>query len=212
MADGLILGRTLVDLENKTLPVRVANLSSETLTIPAGTWIANCHAVDHVQPRSPVSADDVTNSLPAHLSDVYRRATEGLDNEQQHLVHGLLIEFQDVFAASSSEVGRTDITQHHIDTGDARAVKQPARRLPLSKQAEADAAVRDMLCSGAIESSSSPWCSPVVLVKKRDGSSRFCVDYRKLKSLSRKDSYPLPRIDTTLEAFFRVDLVLHVGP
>ena len=58
-----------------------------------------------------------------------------------------------------------------------------------------------MSTQGIIEPSSSPWAAPVVLVKKKDDSSRFCVDYRKLNEITRKDSYPLPRIDTTLDAF-----------
>ena len=71
-------------------------------------------------------------------------------------------------------------------------IRQPPRRLPLAKRNETDQAVTEMLQQGIIEPSSSPWCSPVVLVKKKDGSTRFCVDYRKINDVTQKDSYPLP--------------------
>ena len=200
MADGLIMGRTLVDLETHILPVRIANVTRDTLKIAPGTWIANCHTVDYVQPRQPVAPVKESASLPEHLSNVYSRCTEGLDSKQQQEVHDLLLEFQDVFAATSDDMGRTGITKHCIDTGDTQPIRQPPRRLPICKQAEADAVIRDMLHNGVIEPSDSPWSSPVVLVRKKDGSVLFCVDYRRLNSHTRKDSYPLPRIDATLEA------------
>ena len=57
-----------------------------------------------------------------------------------------------------------------------------------------------MRSQGVIEPSQSPWSSPVVLVQKKDGSKRFCVDYRKLNEVTKHDSYPLPRVDKTLDA------------
>ncbi|GBL97397.1 hypothetical protein AVEN_170507-1 [Araneus ventricosus] len=79
-------------------------------------------------------------------------------------------------------------------------IKQYPRRLPLAKQEEAERLVKEMVDNGIIEESSGPWASPIVLVKKKDGSTRFCVDYRKLNEITIKDSYPLPRIDYTLDA------------
>ena len=200
MADGLLLGRTLVDLEDEVLPVRVANVTDKTLKIAPGTWIADCHTVDYVERNVPVQPQRKHAPLPAYLNDVYARSTEDLDGEQQQIVFDLLLEFEDVFASSPSEMGRTSLTRHRIDTGDTPPIRQPARRMPLVKQAEADAAVHDMLQRGIIEPSDSPWSSPVVLVRKRNGELRFCVDYRLLNGHTRKDSYPLPRIDATLEA------------
>ncbi|GBO33839.1 Transposon Ty3-G Gag-Pol polyprotein, partial [Araneus ventricosus] len=92
------------------------------------------------------------------------------------------------------------MTQHRINTGDHPPIKQYPRRLPLAKKEEAERLVQEMVDNGIIEESSGPWASPIALVKKKDGSTRFCVDYRKLNEITIKDSYPLPRIDDTLDA------------
>ncbi|UYV83713.1 K02A2.6-like [Cordylochernes scorpioides] len=78
-------------------------------------------------------------------------------------------------------------------------VKQLPRRLPMTRRDEVAKLIEEMAEQDVIEPSSSPWASPVVLVKKKDGSTRFCVDYRRLNDLTKKDSYPLPRIDATLD-------------
>ena len=94
--------------------------------------------------------------------------------------------------------GRSKSVQHEIEINDARPVRCGPRRLaPAGLRREQDC-VREMLSGGQIEPSDSPWASPVVLVTKKDGSTRFCVDYRRLNSLTVKDAYPLPRIDDSL--------------
>ena len=92
------------------------------------------------------------------------------------------------------------MVKHNIVTGDHPPIKQAARRMPKVKREEARRAADDMLKGGIIEQSNSPWSSPIVLVRKKNGATRFCVDYRKLNNITRKDSYPLPRIDDTMEA------------
>ena len=86
-----------------------------------------------------------------------------------------------------------------ITTGDHTPVRQPARRMPFSLRSDVDRMVGEMLAQGVIEPSSSPWASPVVLVKKKDGGVRFCVDYRRLNHVTKLDEFPLPRIDDTLD-------------
>ena len=97
------------------------------------------------------------------------------------------------------DLGHTDLVRHKINTGDAAPIRQPPRRLPSLIKEEAHKAVTEMLEQGLIESSTSPWASPIVLVKKKDGNWRFCVDYRKLNDVTKKDSYSLPRVDDTLD-------------
>ncbi|GBM31359.1 Retrovirus-related Pol polyprotein from transposon 297 [Araneus ventricosus] len=105
-----------------------------------------------------------------------------------------------LFSTSDSDVGRCKMTQHRINTGNHPPIKQYPRRLPLAKKEEAERLVKEMVDNGIIEESSGPWASLIVLVKKKDGSTHFCVDYRKLNEITIKDSYPLPRIDDTLDA------------
>ena len=98
----------------------------------------------------------------------------------------------DVFALDNSELGHTDLVHHHVDTGDHPPVKQPMRRVPFVYREKIAGLMKEMEEAGVIKPSSSPWASPVVLVPKKDGTCRFCIDYR-------KDVYPLPRIDDILD-------------
>lgn len=94
--------------------------------------------------------------------------------------------------------GETDLTLHEINTGDAKPNKMHPRRVPLHLQQEVTDNLKQMLAIGIISPSCSPWAAPVVLVKKRHGGLRFCVDYGKLNDVTRKGAYPLPRIDDAL--------------
>ena len=113
---------------------------------------------------------------------------------------GILHAYADVFSKSEYDIGCTDLAKHKIDTGDAKPIKQYLRTQPIIHRETTDTQVKDMLTAGIITPSISPWVSNVVIVKKKDGSSRFCVDYRPLNAVTRKDAYPLPRIDTCLDA------------
>jgi hypothetical protein len=111
-----------------------------------------------------------------------------------------LLQHRMVFAADDADLGRTNVVQHDIDTGNTHPIRQPHRRLLMAQQEVCDREIKSMLDKGVIERGQSPWASPVVLVKKKDGSVRFCVDYRKLNAVTTFDAYPLPRIDETLES------------
>ena len=91
------------------------------------------------------------------------------------------------------------LVKHTIDTGEQRPIRLPPRRLPITKQEIEKEEVQKMLGRGVIEPCQSSWASPVVLVTKKDGTTCFCVDYRKLNDVTRKDAYPLLWIDNTLD-------------
>ena len=115
-------------------------------------------------------------------------------------VAALLEEFADVFSRSADELGRKSIVKHEIQTNESRPIRQNPRRLLSKQRAVAEAEIQKMFKRGVIEPTSSPWVSPIALVCENDGTTRFCVDYRSLKSVTVKNSYPLPRIDDSIVA------------
>ena len=139
-------------------------------------------------------------SLPRHLQSMVD-CIEGISDRQRDQITGLLFEFQDVFAdEQGSHVGRTSLIKHKINTGSASPIKQAPRRMPMAKRKIAEAEIDKMLKDDIIEPSNSPWSSPVVLVNKKDGSPRFCVDFRKLNGVTKKDAYPLPNAEELIDS------------
>lgn len=191
---GVLVASTLADLSRTAIPVRVANVSDKAKVVKKGEVLATCTPVTCINrisnPLSTVSSENLTSELLQNAP---------LSNEERNAAELVIQEFQNVFSRSSSDVGRTSLRQHEIDTGDHPPIKQHPRRLPFAKQEEVATLLTEMQQNDIIEPSQSPWASPIVLVRKKDGSTRFCVDYRRLNDITKKDSYPLPRIDDTLD-------------
>ncbi|GFV07696.1 retrovirus-related Pol polyprotein from transposon 412 [Trichonephila clavipes] len=192
-ANGLLIASTLVDLSRKTIPIRICNVAERSRVFQKGEVLATCSPVTCVCKSSSL----LLSNSPQQLTPDLLENVE-LSPEQKSSAERLFQEFEDVFSRNSSDIGHTTVTQHRIDTADHPPIKQHPRRLPFAKQEEVGTLLREMQENDIIEPSSSPWASPIVLVRKKDGSTRFCVDYRKLNDVTKKDSYPLPRIDDTL--------------
>ena len=124
-----------------------------------------------------------------------------LQYEQQVTFNNLLKDYSDICAQSQTRIGRTDVIKHRIITGDALPVAQPAYRSGPKKLKFIREEVERMEQQRLIRKSKSPWASPVVVVGKKGGDMRLCVDYRKLNAITKGDMYPLPRIDDMLESF-----------
>ena len=197
---GLLTGRTLVDMSTETFYVCTANLSHRPINIKSGTVLAIAEAVDEVE--ADISQSEVTGGpdLPSHLLDLFDRSSKNLSAEQRGKLKHFLIHHQCAFSRSDDDVGRTSLVKHQIDVGESKPVRVQPRRIPMHRRDEVNQLVENMKSAGVIEESQSPWRSPIVLVRKKNGSTRFCVDYRQLNFVTKKDSYPLPRIDETLDS------------
>ena len=205
----LLVSRSLntVSHDNQLMVV-VVNIGQAPITLYSGTTIASFSPNIPVHPISQKDRDMMNATMP----DIDLNGTE-LNDSQRRELEALISEFRDIFVSPGQSLGRTSTIKHSIRV-EGPPVRQPLRRIPFALQDTVRAEVQKMLKQGVIKESSSPWSSPVLMVKKKDGTWRFCVDYRKLNAITHKDAYPLPRINETLESlsgsqfFTTLDLAL----
>ena len=186
-------------LKGGLISVRMMNLSEDSQIVYPGTFVASLSNVDVVIDTN-YDQEYHCDNLPPHLEDLFARSTEQLKVDERSALKKFLIKYANIFAKSDADLGRTSIVKHTIDTKDVRPLKEPPRRVPYHMEDEMNKQIDDMLDRNIIEKSNSPWTSGVVLAKKKDGSLRFCVDYRRLNAATVKDAYPLPRIDESLDS------------
>lgn len=202
--------------------IGIINDSEEDITIKSGQDIGQCYPIFseleameevhkiHIESCAAMNenrsecikpgqkAED--DSLPEHLREMFRKGSEDLDDAQKEKFATLINRYVDVFAKDSRDLGCTNLVKHKINTGNSQPIRQPVRRQPYGKREIEKEEIEKMLERGVIEPSNSPWSSPIVLVSKKDGSTRFCIDYRKLNEVTVQDAYPIPRVDDCLDA------------
>ena len=167
------------------------------LIIPARTRIAR---VEEIQAIQNIGTRETERSagcvLPPHLLDVLDAASDLTSDQPAHAAEHI-----NTFPAPGTPItGRTDAVVHEIDTGSTRPIRCNPRKLSPKKIKIKQERVDKMLEEGQIEHSVSAWSAPTVLVTKKDGTTRFCVDYRRLNARTKKDAFPLPRIDDLLNS------------
>ncbi|XP_060067160.1 uncharacterized protein LOC132547420 [Ylistrum balloti] len=186
----LLAGRTFVKLdESSCVPVRVLNPDLEPKTIGTGTHVGWIEQAQEPEPIKPVTSGlGQKGVLPAHLSSLLKDCSQNLTADQNDRAKSFLRSYAGLFARDDSDLGQ------------CQAHQTRARRVALHARDEFDKELNSMLERKVIEPSTSPWGAGVVLVRKRDGKLRFCVDYRGLNAVTLQDAYPLPRVDDSLDA------------
>ena len=199
----------LVKLSSEnTVPIRLMNPTAKPVRIYRRTKLATFSSVD---PNiETFELDDKRNAHATQvniqeqmerdyssLPDISKSAFSGPDKEN---LRDLLYDYRDIFANKLQDLGRTTLVQHTILTGDQVPIKQRPYRTSPENRKEIDRQVQEMCDLNIAQPSASSWSSPVVLVKKKNGEMRFCVDYRKVNAVTRKDSFPLPLISEVLDS------------
>jgi len=152
---------------------------------------------------STAAAVETVIPSPERLEELCRQLQLPFDKltpGERGQLESTISEFSDVFALNDSELGCTSLVQHGIETGAQTPIRQQPYRTPVCRRQKMNEMVQNMQDQGIVQPSSSPWASPVVLVPKKDGTLRFCIDYQRFNSITRKDVYPLPRVDDILTA------------
>ena len=200
---GVFVSRTLLPQQSDNLPISIINITDKPVQIEKGTILTDATPVDvptEQLPENEKSAKSRKRRSYEHLKPLMENLSPDMTRREQDELWDLLKSYADVFSTGKFDLGRTSLVSHKIDTGDAYPVKQRLRKTPWAHQDAIREERKDMSEVGVIKEHSGPWCSNVVIVTKKDGSPRFCIDYRKLNELTRKDAYPLPCIETCLDS------------
>ena len=197
------------------VPVKLYNMSAKVVTIAPRSVLCDLQEVKVL--RSLIPGDDnktvLTNQQTAEtdnnsqgtsesafkLSDIGVDLSDSCLSEDQKQKVSLIFEkWQDIFSRGQLDLGHTDLVKHEIKLTDETPFKEPYRRISPAMIEEVREHVAEMLAADAIRPSSSPFSSNVVIVRKKDGSIRFCIDFRKLNQRTIGDAYAIPRIEDSL--------------
>ena len=201
---------TLADSSNRVMVV-LRNNTRDWLEIKKGIPITQMVATNEVPKVTNLLSAEEPREQPT-LTEVKRQdlllekldltGLEAWPKDQAEKARSLLKEYHDIFSLEKRDMGHTKAAKHKIILKDLDTppFKERFRRIPPPQLDEVHAHLKMMLDAGVIRPSNSPWCNADVLVRKKDGSLHFCIDFRKLNSLTVKDSYPLPHICETLES------------
>ncbi|XP_036001258.1 uncharacterized protein LOC118565232 [Fundulus heteroclitus] len=212
LPEGLLVSLSLLQVFRGTVYVPVVNVGVCTVTLRPRCALGVMSPVDVVSLPSelqevPCVQEQVMAAVRSHTAET--GLVEGktasinlsmLDREEQCKVRTLLLKYQSVFSAFDGDLGVTILIEHNIPLLDDVPVRQRYRRIPPSEYEAVKSQINQLLATQVIRESSSPYASPIVLVRKKDGSLRLCVDYRQLNKKTRKDAFPLPRIEETLDS------------
>ena len=194
------------------VPVVLRNDSNKYVHLKRGHLVGRAEEIEEVVEPDPSVPDKSSTDkepdsafvrqvkpFPAHLQDLLERSSTHLTPEQKETLAEVLSEYEDIFSKDDMDLGTFSDVTHHIKTADAQPIRQKMRRTPLNFEAEERGHLEALMKAEVIEPSASEWASPPVLVRKKDGKVRYCIDFRQLNDVTVKDAYPLPNMDECLD-------------
>ena len=198
---GLVVASSVIPENSFIARVRVANANEEPVTLNKGDELASLEPVTVLgEVGETESADAITPETPKHIKDMLETVDDSVPIAEIIKLERLLNKYSAAISSGPTDMGFTDVVQHTIDTGDCPPMRQALRPIPIARRQPLDDVLSEQLAAGIIEPARSPYAVNLVLVAKHDGSIRACCDYRALNAATKRDTYPLPRMDQCLDA------------
>ena len=208
--NSVMMASTVVNVTRRvTVPCRILNLNNEEVSLHQNTVIGTAESCTVETTELPTecirkvkkeTSDSEENGVPSYLKSLYDESVVNLTESESFQFQKFLTRYGKAFSKDEWDLGATHLVEHEIDTGLNRPIKQPPRRVPLALAQEEKDAIINLQEKGIIRPSTSPWASPIVLAKKKNGKIRVCVDYRKVNNVTTKDAFPLPRVQDCLDS------------
>ena len=172
----------------------ISNVTTRTVKVPPRSVIAEIQPVNLVDMPEFPRNDDVSQKQEFNIT------SGNLSSKEVALAKDIIARNKDLFSYSDSDIGHVTSVKHRIEMTDSTPFKQRHRRILPSMFKEVRDHLQQLLSAGIIRKSKSPFSSNVVLVRKKNGDLRMCVDYRQLNNKTKKDAYALPRIEEILDS------------
>ena len=204
----ILLVPGIVSTHGESVQVRVISFGDEEVKLNTKQNLGTCESFyDQSSPNPAIIAaaelryiQETSTSLTDTLEKMVNESSIEMSNDERKHWTDLVKCYRATFASSKADLRRTSLVRHEINTGTTVPIQIPPSRLSLRTCKVEQEEVKSMLERGIIQPSTSPWAAPIVLITKKDGTTRFWIDHRALNSASVKDAYPLPRIDDSLDA------------
>ena len=205
---GLLVSSCLLNLPKhpfQKVPIVLKNETEHDITIPGKSVIADLHAIGKVlscrSAQKEVESERLSNTKENPTKELsFEFGDSPLPEEWRERISNKLRDMPEVFAFHDFDVGRTDKVKHNIKLHDETPFKHRARPIHPDDFEAVRRHLEELLEAGIIRESESSFSSPIVVVKKKNGDVRLCIDYRKLNTQTIKDAYALPNLEETFSA------------
>ena len=194
----VLLASEIVTVRNSYIPIRVCVCDGETVRLRRLTSLGNLEILNDVY-FEHMDTKDLFNVELNGIQNKINFELEHLPEDERKLMDDLLDEYKDIFSVHKWDIGKTNVVRHKINTGESAPIALPTRRVPIALEEKVDKLVETLLEHDIIEPSESPFNAPIVVVTKKDGDIRLCIDYRRLNSVTVRPIFPIPETQSILD-------------